>query len=362
MKSMKVIGLSVLFGLWLGACTKSPEAPKSGAVKSATQVTLVSAQRQNMEIVEEVVGWLEAVAAPQVAAEVAGRVVRLTVDVGDEVRAGQVLAELDAQDAHLSRQAATAEVARLQPLLTHQELTLKRMQQLVQERFLPQSTLDEAQAQRAALTEQLAAARTRVAEADRVVEKARIVARMTGKVVTRSVAVGDFVTVGKPLFQISSTQRLRAHLPFPEHRAARLTRGQTVRLRSVLEPERVMEARIDDMQPSVETNARTVMVLVDVPNPGRWLAGGSVIGQVLLQQQTNAVVVPEESVVLRPVGEVVYVAQEGKAEQRLVKTGERRAGQVEILEGLNGGESIVRDGAAFLTDKASIVLAAPTKK
>jgi len=68
--------------------------------------------------------------------------------------------------------------------------------------------------------------------------------------------------------------------------------------------------------------------------------------------------VPEASVVLRPAGEVVYVIQDKSAQQRVVKTGLRQQGQVEIVEGLAAGETVAMDGAGYLTDKAPVTVQA----
>jgi multidrug efflux pump subunit AcrA (membrane-fusion protein) len=64
--------------------------------------------------------------------------------------------------------------------------------------------------------------------------------------------------------------------------------------------------------------------------------------------------VPEQSVVLRPAGEVVYVVRENVAHQVIVKTGLIQNGMVELLEGVNANDTVVVDGAGFLTDQAKV--------
>ncbi|HYD33811.1 MAG TPA: efflux RND transporter periplasmic adaptor subunit, partial [Methylophilaceae bacterium] len=76
----------------------------------------------------------------------------------------------------------------------------------------------------------------------------------------------------------------------------------------------------------------------------------------ILGERAGAVVVPEQSVVLRPAGEVVYVIKDGVAHQQIVKTGVRQSGLVEIIEGLQDGEIVAVDGAAFLTDQAKVTV------
>jgi multidrug efflux pump subunit AcrA (membrane-fusion protein) len=64
-------------------------------------------------------------------------------------------------------------------------------------------------------------------------------------------------------------------------------------------------------------------------------------------------------VVLRPAGEVVYAIRDGHAYQRIVKTGLRQEGVVEIVDGLSAGETVAADGAAYLTDKTAVTVTNP---
>ena len=73
-----------------------------------------------------------------------------------------------------------------------------------------------------------------------------------------------------------------------------------------------------------------------------------------MAQHNRALLLPEISVVLRPAGKVIYVIEENKVRQQIVKTGVRQEGFIEIVEGLQGDETVALDGAGFLTDNAPI--------
>lgn len=178
---------------------------------------------------------------------------------------------------------------------------------------------------------------------------------LDGTVETQIVSPGDFVNVGDPLMRIISNQRLRAHLPFPEGIAAKLQPGLKVRLSTPTSPDDVTP-KIRELKPMIGETNRSVDVIADVMNQPGWQSGASVNGTVILGERAAAVVVPEQSVVLRPAGEVVYVIRDGVAEQRIVKTGLRQSGKVEIVEGLKAGELVAVDGAAFLTDQAKVTV------
>jgi RND family efflux transporter MFP subunit len=102
---------------------------------------------------------------------------------------------------------------------------------------------------------------------------------------------------------------------------------------------------------------RTVDVIADITNESDWQPGASVTGTVILGERERAMMVPEQSVVLRPAGEVVYVVTSNQAHQKVVKTGSRQHGLIEIISGLNINDTIVVDGAGFLTDQATLKIA-----
>ncbi len=342
---------ALCLSLCLTACGKSEE--KTEKAPSPTVVSVVTAQTAKLEIREQAVGTLEGLVDPTVAAEVAARVLKVLVYPGQTVKKGDVVVLLDGTDFNLQRKEAEAEVARIQALLANQGKVVERNQKLVNKNFISQNALDDITTQQSALKEQLAGARARIAIIDHLGAKTRVVAPLNGVVEKQIVSVGDFVKIGDPLIQIISKQKLRVHLPFPENVAAKLQPGLKVKLTTPTSPDEII-VTIQELTPLIGTNNRSVDIVADVTDQPGWQPGASVNGIVILGEHNEAVVVPEQSVVLRPAGEVVYLIKNNTARQRIVKTGLRQAGQVEILEGLNAGEQVAVDGAAFLTDKAKV--------
>jgi multidrug efflux pump subunit AcrA (membrane-fusion protein) len=105
----------------------------------------------------------------------------------------------------------------------------------------------------------------------------------------------------------------------------------------------------------------SVDVIADVSNAADWQAGASVYAQLILSKKEGVLVVPEQSVVLRPAGEVVYVIQNNIAQQRIIQTGTRQSGWVEVLSGLEAGLEVAVDGAAYLTDNTKVKIAQATE-
>lgn len=326
---------------------------------AATVVTLTKAEVRTLEITEETVGSLEDVVDPRIGAEIAGRIVRVYADVGARVRRGQLLAEIDPVDVEIQGRSDRADVARLEALLAQQERIVERNTKLVENNFISRNALDDVTAQRNALREQLASAKAKVDATGSALRKTRVVSPIDGQVEELVVAAGDYVKLGDPLFRLVGVQKMRANLPFPESAAQRLKVGSAVALTSPLMPGKVVNARITDIRPTITSTSRAVNVIVAFDNDGSFRGGGTVNAKVVTAVKSNVVVVPEQSVVLRPAGKVVYLFQDGRVAQQIVESGLNKDGLVEIVKGLQGGETLALDGAGFLTNGAAVQVAGP---
>lgn len=339
------LALAVLSLVLVAACGKQEETPKRAGPPPAL-ITVTQVAQGEFEVVEETLGTLEALADPKIGAEVAGRVMQVLARTGKQVKAGDLMAVIDAGDISLQHRADMAEVQRLDALAERQ-LTL------VERGFLSPSAGE-------AVTSQRDVARARADQSRRNLDKTRVRAPIDGVVEVQIVAPGDYVKVGDPLFQLIAPQKLRAHLPFPESASPRLAKGMTVRMTSPAVPGRVYESRIHEIRPQVVAGSRSLDVLVDIDNDGSLRGGGTVNAAVVVATQARALTVPEQSVVLRPAGRVVYVIveEEGqkKARQKVVQTGAKRGGRIEILDGLEGTETVALDGAGFLTNGATVAI------
>lgn len=348
-----LIPLSMLI-LGLSAC-KKPEEAKTDALKTSksTQITVAKVTLQNLEIFEEAVGTLESVIDPTVAAEISARVIKVLVHPGQKVKKGETIALLDSTEFGLQRNEAQTEVARIEVQIANQQKVVARNQALVDKNFISKNALDDAISQLNVYKQQLAGAKSRVATIAYSGAKNRVVAPTDGVVEKQLVASGDYVRVGDPIVQIISKKLLRAHLPFPESVAAKLKPGLTIKLTTPTSTKEVISV-INELKPQVQAENRSIDVIADVKDQADWQPGASVIGRVILGGRGQAIMVPEQSVVLRPAGEVVYVIVNDTAQQKIVKSGLAQNGGIEILEGLIGEESIAVDGAAFLTDGAKV--------
>jgi membrane fusion protein, multidrug efflux system len=337
------------------ACSNDSTNENDAGTKNnkATPVTVSKAQSRPIENSQQTIGTLEGLINPTIAAEVAARVINVAVNIGQEVKQGQLIATLDATDFSMQRNEAQAEVERIQALLENQIKTVARNQALVNKNFISQNAVDNDIAQQNVLKRQLDAAKARVGSVNHSSSKSRIVAPVSGIIEKKLVDTGDYVRVGDPIVQIVSKQRLRAHLPFPEYIGAQLKPGLKVRLSTPTSPNTI-ETEIKELKAVITEGNRTIDAIADINNAPGWQPGASVTGVVILDELPAAMMVPEQSVVLRPAGEVVYVVRNKLAHQVIVKTGLRQNGLIEVVSGLKANELVVVDGAGFLTDNAPV--------
>jgi len=183
----------------------------------------------------------------------------------------------------------------------------------------------------------------------------RVLAPIDGEIETQIVAIGDYVKVGDPLFKLVGVQELRVHLLLPEAAAMRIRPGLKVVLSTPAAPDKLIEAAIDEIKPTLGVNNRALDAIVKLRGEGTALRGGGTVNaRIVTSVVEGALMVPEQSVVLRPAGKVVYVLEGSTARQRVVETGLRQDGWQQIVKGLNPGDTVAADGAGFLTDGAAI--------
>jgi membrane fusion protein (multidrug efflux system) len=353
-KSLIPVTLVCLFLVTSAHAAESQQAKSDAVTTVSVPITVVTADSRDLEVWESSVGELESRSAPTIAAEVDGRIIAVTVDVGDAVETGQVIAEIDPEDFRLAVNLATADIERLQALIRAQELQVKRYRELVKKNSANQSALDDAVAQFGATRAQLSAARVRLQQAMRNSDKARITSPVSGKVDVRNISVGDYVKTGTPLFHITTLEHLRAWLPYPESLASMLRTGLPVKLTTPVSPGHEVDAVISDIRPEITRTSRAIKVIVDLDNPDDWNPGASVTGMARVDLHPHAVVVPETAIVRRPAGLVVYRVENDRATQVPVSTGIRQGDSIEILSGVQAGDTLALDGAAYLNDGVAV--------
>lgn len=334
-----------------GCSAEKADAPPE---RPAVLITTTTVEARTVEELERSLGRLESDVDPRVAAEVSGRVLSIAAQAGQAVRQGEVLAQLDAADYRLAVERSAADLDRLSVLAAQQQRQVDRYRALVKENFFSVNALDEVETQLAATRAQMAVARSALAQTRNNLDRTLVRAPATGVIAQRLVSVGDYVGAGNPLFELNTDQSLRVVMPFPEVLGSRLAVGQTLRLSAPAAPEVRLEAAVTEIRPVIGAQSRAIEVLAQVRNPGGWRAGGSVNGEVVLKRREGAMVIPPLALVRRPSGAVVYVVVGDAVKARAVELGVRATDFIEVVKGLEVGETVAVEGSTYLSDGAKV--------
>ncbi len=323
------VGLSVA----LTSCGHKPERSQVPVLPTVTARAEV-VQSKTRVATEEVVGTVRAKLRSVIEAKVSGRIEQLLVVPGQQVKAGEPLVVIDAREVQARYDQAVA-------LRQQAEADLKRLTTLFEQKILSQAEFDNAQAK-------ARVAVAGVAEAQTMLDYTKVTAPFAGVITRKHADVGDLATPGKPLLEMEDSTALRLEADVPEAVVGKLklTDKLPVRISAL---ERELEGLVSEIAPAADPNSRTFLVKLDLPGTSGLRAGQ--FGRVAMPVgETTGLRVPAAAVVLRGQMEIVFIVVEGKAQLRLVKTGKRLGGEVELVSGVSAGEKIVVENAGRLLD------------
>jgi RND family efflux transporter MFP subunit len=355
-------------------------------------VSLVTAQERTLPTALDVTGTLMADAQTDIASEIEQRVVEISVERGQYVSAGQVVARMDDQDAkNLLHEAEateaqirerlglvngqifdplkTPEVQQARATMERAEADYKRFAQLLEEGAISRSEHDLRRAdylatkaqyettinQMRQLFQSLLAQKVRVSMGRKALEDTIIRAPFSGLIAEKAVNVGRFTKKGDRIATIVRVDPLRIELTIPEGAVAAVRKGQRVAFSVQSHPDRQFEGVIAYVGPAVRADSRALVVEAIVPNPKALLQPGLfATARIDLPAGRPSVMVPTAAV--KGEGGVfkLFVARNERAEARIVQIGREAGATVEILRGLNAGERVVSPQAAGLADGTPI--------
>ncbi|RCS59899.1 efflux RND transporter periplasmic adaptor subunit [Parvibium lacunae] len=340
--------------------------------RPALTVTVVQPRIQripfSLQANGSVAAWQEAI----IGAEVNGlRLAEVLVNVGDTVRRGQVLATFAAETVEAEVAQAKANVAEADATWQEAQANAERARRIADSGAL--STQQIAQYQTAAQTAQarLAAAQAQLQNQLLRQRHTRVLASDDGVISARSATAGAVIAPGQELFRLIRQQRLEWRAEVTASELARLKVGQRVKVQvGALSP---LTGRVRMIAPTVDPQTRNALVYVDLPGamsqgikPGMFARGEFLLGD------SDALTLPQSAVALRDGFSYVFKLQANNRVTLVkVQTGRRLVNEpgketnketdsaIEILQGVQPGDSIVASGAAFLADGDTVKVVAP---
>lgn len=334
----------------MSSSAASPGAAVAGAKTGAKPPSVEVARVVRADLTDDAraVGSLRSRRGVVLRPEVGGRITRLNFTDGQRVRKGQLLVQFDDQLQQAQVQQSRAE-------LSIAQANQKRNRELVAQNFISQRSLDESAAN-------LEVAQAKLALALATAARLRIVAPFDGIAGIRQVNVGDYLKDGADIVNIEDIDVIFVDYRLPERFQSQLKRGQTAVLEIDALPGHAYTAQIQAIDPLIDANGRSIGIRGCIDNralqlrPGMFARVNTVFGTRL-----DARVIPEEAIVPQGGKQFVIKLLSGAdakmpTTQRVeVKVGLRQPGQVEILQGLEPGDTVVTTGQQRITRDGTAV-------
>jgi RND family efflux transporter MFP subunit len=256
------------------------------------------------------------------------------------------------------------------------EKNLRRAENLVESGDVSRSFYDEQRARRDQLKEQydvalaqarqnyaaVVVARTSVANADSALALARknlsyavIPSPIDGFVSERTADLGEYVSPQQKVATVVRTNPLRIRIDIPEQAIRQVRVGQSVSITTSAWPERNFSGRVARIAPNVSATSRTLTVEAEIENSDGALKPGQFATVRILQERTEpAVLIPARAVVTEAGVSRAFVIKEGRAEQRLVQTGQTEGDLIEIKSGVAADELVATSNVQQLSDGIAV--------
>jgi membrane fusion protein (multidrug efflux system) len=299
-------------------------------------VVAVPARREPISVGIEALGTANANESVDVTSKTSNIVTAIRFADGQQVKAGDVLVELD-------RAQATAELAAATADYTESRNSFNRSRELLATEALSKAQHEQLEATMKANEARVDAAKAKVADT-------YIRAPFSGRVGLRRVSLGKLINPGTVITTLDDTSSMKVDFSVPDIYVGSLRDGLQLVARSSSYPGRDFNGRVLSVDSRIDPVTRAVTVRALLPNRDAALKPGMFLTVELAREQRQALLVPEEALVPEQARQFVYVVANGRVSKREVQIGRREPGRVEVAQGLREGERVVTEGTLKLRE------------
>ncbi len=337
---LATILLVVVFGYGLH---RSGSIKNRAAVKEKPLLSVDAFVVKPEKLVEEisVAGSLRAFEEVELKNEVAGRVVRINLPEGQYVKEGTLLVKLFDDDLQ-------ANLKKLQTQLAIQEKIYERKAGLLKVNGISRNDYDQTGLQ-------LNSLRAEIEIQKALIRKTEVLAPFDGVIGLRNISVGAEITPSTLLATIRTADRLKLDFSVPEKYSPAIRPGMKVKF-SVYDQDRYYDATVIATEQGISANTRNLRVRASVDGKREELIPGAFTNVTLrLNEKDSAMLIPTQAIIPHERGKSVILVRNGKARFTDVKTGVRKASSIEIVRGIEPGDTVITTGIMFLKDGDPIV-------
>lgn len=355
--ALAIFGLLIVIGTLGGVKTlqiKDLIAAGEGMVPPPTSITAIDVEKNEWETTLGAIGTLEASQGVVITADLPGRVSQLYFDGGEQVTSGDLLVEQETstEDTQLSAAESDLELA---------QSNLDRVTRLWNSQVVSRSEFDAARSE-------ASAAQAQVDNINASLSKKQITAPFDGRLGLRLVDIGQDLSSGVAIVSLQAFDPMRVNFSLPQRALAQVRQGIEVRVTTNAVPDKIFAGYITAIDTEIDSATRTVRVqaTLDVSNNTdttmpELLPGMFARVQVVLSEVKPVLTVPLTAVSFATYGDSVFVLENNDddqliARQQFVQLGERRGDFVDVIKGVNEGESVAKDGVFKLRNGAPVTI------
>ena len=333
-----LIAGAVVMAAGCGSNTKKAEAQPEAVVEAVPTVSVAQVSKREVPQVATYTSTVQPYVKNNIVPQAGGRITKINVEIGDFVKEGQILAEID-----------KAQLQQAQLSLKNQEVELARLKSLYEAGGLSKSDLD-------AIELQYNVTKTQV---ENLLENTVLRSPINGVVTARNYDVGDMCSMSAPIFTVEQIIPVKLLVGISESDYSKVKKGDSVEIKADAVPDKTFYGKISRIYPTIDPATRTFTVEVVVQNNYSTLRPGMFVRATVNFGTNNNVVIPDVAIVKQQgSGErFVYVLnQDGTVTYQKVVLGVRMGTEYEVLEGLEDGATIVIGGQIRLKDGIKVTV------
>ena len=326
---------------------------KSGAfLPPPTAVTTTVAEKSQWQPTLETIGTVTAINGVTISTDLAGIVSKIAFESGSQVKAGDLLVQLntDQQQAQLAQAEAQRDWT---------QITLTRNQELVAKKTVSQSDYDSA-------TAQFHQAQATVDQFKALIARKTLRAPFAGVVGIRQINLGQYLNTGDAVVTLQSFDPIYVNFSLPQQNLSQLTVGQSVEINMDAYGDKVFPGKVTAINSLVDQNSRNVQIQATLPNSETQLRPGMYAKvKVVLPEAQEVVAIPSSSIHYAPYGDSVFIVSDLKSDdgktfkgvkEQFVKLGQSKGDLTAIVSGLKPGDEVVTSGVFRLRSGEAIIV------
>lgn len=349
-----LIFAAFIFVLICTGCGKE----KKAEVERLVNVKTSPAEKKRIQPYLETTGTLKAEEEVTVSSEVDGIVRKITVEEGSRIQQGMLLAAVNDIDYGLEYKKSEAALKQSQASLANARAEFSRKHSLYEEELITRQQFDDVSTKLALAQAEMERARAALGASREKLARTKIYSPLTGAVKEKKISIGDYVRNGTPLFALIKIDSLKLNFTISEKDAAALKIGQEVVFTVDAFAGQKFKGRVSLLYPNVEERTRTLQAEAVIPNADHLLKPGYFARtQIFTQEAREAVVIPVTALLYDGPTIRVFVVNDKKAHERIIKIGNKYGEDVEVLEGLQEKEQVVVIGQNNLSEGVKVNVA-----